>query len=253
MKKTFVRTQNVKNFISLMNSLQNKPEGVPRMALVYGEPGLGKSRTALWWAVKNDAVYLRSSNMMSGRWFLEELVEELGETPYYKTSDLFKQAVNQLLQKPRVILIDEIDYLTGDSKAIETIRDLHDKTNAPVVLLGMNKADRKIMRYRHVYDRLSEILKFQPFDKKEIQDIIRQLSEVEFTECAVELVFTQANRLRQIVGLIDKAEKIAIANNLNQIDSRILRTGIKEIVEQEKKDEKPVAEINQRIKKIHAR
>jgi len=84
MKKTFVRTQNVKNFISLMNSLQNKPDRVPKMALVYGEPGLGKSRTALWWAVKNDAVYLRSSNMMSGRWFLEELVEELGELPLRK-------------------------------------------------------------------------------------------------------------------------------------------------------------------------
>ena len=47
MKKTFVRTQNVKNFISLINSLQNKPDGVPKMALVYGEPGLGKSRTVV--------------------------------------------------------------------------------------------------------------------------------------------------------------------------------------------------------------
>ena len=81
MKKIFVRTQNVKNFISLINSLQNKPEGIPRMALVYGEPGLGKSRTALWLAAQNDAVYIRSSNLMSGRWFLEELVGELGEIP----------------------------------------------------------------------------------------------------------------------------------------------------------------------------
>ncbi|MEI8389910.1 MAG: ATP-binding protein [bacterium] len=250
MKKTFVRTQNVKNFISLMNSLQNKPEGVPRMALVYGEPGLGKSRTALWWAVKNDAIYLRSSNLMSGRWFLEELIEELGETPFYKTSDLLKQCVNQLLQKPRIILIDEIDYLAGDSKAIETIRDIHDKTNAPIVMLGMNKADRKIMRYRHVYDRLSEILKFQSFDKNETENIITQLSEVSFTQCAIELIFNQANRLRQIVNLIDKAEKIAISNQLTQIDSKILKSGIQEIREQEKKDEKAVIKINQRVKQV---
>lgn len=223
MKKTFVRTQNVKNFISLMNSLQNKPDGVPRMALVYGEPGLGKSRTALWWAVKNDAVYLRSSNMMSGRWLLEELVEELGETPFYKTSDLFKQCVNQLLLNPRIILIDEIDYLAGDSKAIETIRDIHDKTNVPIVLLGMNKADRKIMRYRHVYDRLSEILKFQTFDKNEVANIIIQLSEVQFSECAVELVFNQANRLRQIVRLINRAETMAEANGLSVLDEISLK------------------------------
>jgi len=40
MKKVFVKTQNVKNFITLINSLQHKPDGVSRMALVYGEPGL---------------------------------------------------------------------------------------------------------------------------------------------------------------------------------------------------------------------
>jgi hypothetical protein len=40
MKKVFVKTQNVKAFITLINSLNTKPEGVSRMALVYGEPGL---------------------------------------------------------------------------------------------------------------------------------------------------------------------------------------------------------------------
>lgn len=44
MKKKFVKTKNVKNFISLMNNLQNRPIGVPGMALVYGEPGLGKNK-----------------------------------------------------------------------------------------------------------------------------------------------------------------------------------------------------------------
>ncbi|OGI25439.1 MAG: hypothetical protein A2287_03440 [Candidatus Melainabacteria bacterium RIFOXYA12_FULL_32_12] len=226
MNNVFVRTQNVKNFVSLLDSLQNKPEGVSKMALIYGEPGLGKSQTALWWAVKNDAVYFRSSNMMSGRWFLEELVEELGETPYYKTSDLFKQCISQLLLNPRIILIDEIDYLTGDRKTIETIRDIHDKTNVPIVLIGMNKSDKKIMRYRHVYDRLTEILKFEPFTLSEVKNITSQLSEVEITEDALSLIHFQANRFRQIVTLINKVEKLAQANGLNKINAEILKKGV---------------------------
>ena len=44
MKKIFVRTQNVKNFIGLVENLQNKPKNIPKMGLVYGEPGLGKSQ-----------------------------------------------------------------------------------------------------------------------------------------------------------------------------------------------------------------
>jgi len=223
MKKTFVRTQNVKNFISLMNSLQNKPEGVPRMALVYGEPGLGKSRTALWWAVKNDAIYLRSSNMMSGRWFLEELVEELGEVPYFRTSDLFRQCVKQLQENPRIIIVDEVDYLVKDSMAIETLRDIHDKTDVPIVLVGMNKADKKLMRYSHLYDRISKKLKFEPFSQNDVKAIVYQLSEVEMTECAVKHIYSQANRLRQIVKLINTAENFCITNGLNIIDERTLK------------------------------
>ena len=35
MKKVFVKTNNVKRFITMMNNLQNRPEGVPAMGLVY--------------------------------------------------------------------------------------------------------------------------------------------------------------------------------------------------------------------------
>ena len=45
MKKVFVKTNNVKRFITMMNNLQNRAEGVPGMGLVYGEPGLGKTQT----------------------------------------------------------------------------------------------------------------------------------------------------------------------------------------------------------------
>jgi DNA transposition AAA+ family ATPase len=123
MKKSFVKTQNVKNFITLMEKIQKKS----KMALVYGDPGLGKTQSILWWAAKNDAAYIRASNSMSVKWFLEELVEELGETPMRLTSDLFKQVLNQIIISPRVIIVDEIDYLLNESKVIETIRDIYDR------------------------------------------------------------------------------------------------------------------------------
>lgn len=46
MKAEFIKTTNVKNFITLMNNLINRAKRVPGMALVYGEPGLGKTRVA---------------------------------------------------------------------------------------------------------------------------------------------------------------------------------------------------------------
>ena len=48
MKKVFVKTNNVKRFITMMNNLQNRAEGVPGMGLVYGGPGLGKTQAIKW-------------------------------------------------------------------------------------------------------------------------------------------------------------------------------------------------------------
>lgn len=223
MRKIFARTQNVKNFITLMNNLQSRAEGVPGMALVYGEPGLGKTQAVLWWAAQNNAIFIRSTNLMSGRWLLEEIVEELGEVPYYRSSELFKQCIRQLKEEPRVIIVDEIDYLVSDSKAIETLRDIHDKTGAPIILVGMGQADKKLMRYRHLYDRLSEKLKFEPFTQKDIGEIIEQLCEVKMTECAINYIYSKTNRFRQIVKLINKAENIVKANDLKALDEETLK------------------------------
>ena len=227
MHKVFVRTQNVKNFVSLLDSLQNKPEGVSKMALVYGEPGLGKSKTALWWAIQNNAVYLRSSNMMTGRWFLRDLAEELGEYPNYWTSDIFKQCENALLKYPRILIIDEIDHLLGDKNSIETIRDLHDKTNTPMILIGMSMAEKRLIKYRPLYDRLSEIIRFNPFNLNDIKEIIHQLSEIPFNDEAIDLVYKRSNRFRQIVRIISKCEVVAKNNNISEINVNAPREDIK--------------------------
>ena len=44
-------------------------------------------------------------------WLLEEVVEELGEIPYTKFSDIFNQAVAQLIKQPRIIIVDEVQEL----------------------------------------------------------------------------------------------------------------------------------------------
>ena len=44
----FVKTKNVKQFVSLMESLKKLPPNIPKLALVYGSHGLGKTKTALF-------------------------------------------------------------------------------------------------------------------------------------------------------------------------------------------------------------
>ena len=117
MKKIFVKTTNVKNFIGLVENLISKPKNIPKMGLVYGEPGLGKSQTALWLACKYDGIYLRASNLMTGRWLLEEMVKELDEIPRFLTSDNFNLVVKKLKQNPQITSVTNFK-ITRNTNAI---------------------------------------------------------------------------------------------------------------------------------------
>ena len=221
MNKIFVKTTNVKNFIGLVENLLNKPKNIPKMGLIYGEPGLGKSQTALWLACKYDAIYLRATNLMTGRWLLEEIAKEMDEIPRYLTSDNFNLIVQKLKQKPQLIIVDEIDYLMNNLKTIEILRDIHDKTDCPIIFVGMGLAHKKLERYKHLFDRFSEIVKFETFGVNDLSQIVSQLSEVTFTPDAVEYIHSKFNRFRQIVQLINQMETFAKDNNLTEITKEI--------------------------------
>lgn len=222
MKKTFIKTKNVKKFVALMDNLKKTPPNIPKMALVYGTHGLGKSQTILWWATKNDAVYVRANQGMTSRWLLSEIAEELGESPFWHTQETFNLIEQNLKQNPKIIIVDEADYLI-EKNTIETLRDLHDRTLTPIVLVGMGSVDKKIARYKHLEDRIYEKLKFETFTKDDISEIINQLTELEFSDSAIEYLSLQSNQFRQLIKIINKIEKLATTNNIKEIDEYTLK------------------------------
>lgn len=242
MKKVFIKTRNVKNFVALMENLKKCPANIPKMALVYGGHGLGKSQTILWWATNNDAVYVRANQGMSVRWLLAEIAEELGEVPFFHTQETFNLIEQKLKTNPKIIIVDEIDYLIEKS-TVETLRDLHDRTGCPIVLVGMGMADKKISRYKHLEDRIFEKLKFEHFNQQDISEIISQLSDIKFSENAIEYLSFQSNQFRQIIKLINKIEKLAKTNNIKEIDEYIL----KELL-----NERPNTKVMQKVEQIYA-
>lgn len=223
MNRIFVKTTNVKNFIGLVENLLNKPKNIPKMGLIYGEPGLGKSQTALLLACKYDGIYLRASNLMTGRWLLEEVVKELDEIPRFLTSDNFNIVVKKLKKNPQIIFIDEIDYLMNNYKTIETLRDIHDKTECPIVFVGMSLVHKKLERYKHLYDRFSEIVKFKSFGVTDLKQIFDGLSEIPFTTESIEYIHPKYNRFRQIVQLINQLEIYAKDNGITEYTLETIR------------------------------
>jgi DNA transposition AAA+ family ATPase len=225
MKRIFAETSNVKKFLSTINKIRDGREDIPRMALIFSEPGLGKTKTAIWYATREaGAIYCRCINKISQRHLLEKIVAEAGEIPSYRTHHLFNQIVDQFIARPRILLIDEIDYLCPDG-AIEILRDIHDYTNTPVVLIGMHLVDKKLMRYRHLYDRLSEaIVKFTPLTRQDIRSVIIQMCEVRLSDDAVDYLAEQTGgKFRSLISYMHRAEYISQIYGLKEITMKELK------------------------------
>ena len=151
-----------------------------------------------------------------------EIAEELGEEPFWHIQETFNLIEKKLKENPKPIIIDEVDYLL-ERNTIETLRDLYDTTSCPLVLVGMSNIDKKLSRYPHIIDRIYKSFKFERYDFEDVKQILNELTQITFTSDGVEYLATRVNQFRQIVKLINKIEKLAITNQLKQIDENILR------------------------------
>ncbi len=228
MKNSLIKTRNVKKFISLMDNLQKTPSNVSKMALVYGAFGLGKSQTIMWWVTNNDAIYVRCNHNISPRWLLSEIVKELDEVPCYTSQRLFEQIEEKLKYNPKILVVDEIDYLFSNKHTIETLRDIHDKLGIPILLVGMELADKKLQKYGHINDRIFAKLKFEKLSKEDFREIIETLSEVKFSDNAIKYITNRNLQFRQIVKVITKSEQLANTNKLSEISEEIIKGVINE-------------------------
>ncbi len=223
MKEVFATTKNVQRFVAGIETVRTPIRGRIGMMLAYGPPGTGKTETGMWYAARNDVPYIRAKDITSRRSLLSNIVAELGEAPSFRSDALFDQAVEQLLERPRPLLIDEVDYLLRGGM-VEILRDLNDITNIPVVLMGMEHADKKLKRYRHLYDRISAVVRFELFDQGEIANLAAQICETTLSKDAIAFIHKQSKgKLRLTTTWLARAEKMARLNSLETVEATHLR------------------------------
>jgi chromosomal replication initiation ATPase DnaA len=230
MKKLFAITKNVKRFYAAVKEITSSPAGIDRMCLSFGDPGLGKSEAAIRWVndVGGNAVYIRTKKLMTGRWLLEEIVSELGISPAFKTSELFNQAVEALRGTDRVVILDEVDYLTHDARVIETVRDIHDTTGSPFVFIGMDQADKKLKRFRHLWRRFSQVIHFEPLDKEDITIVLNQICEIELDDSIPDYISNSGDlTVASLYRWAQRIEYIAKRNNLSRVSVEHLTNGVR--------------------------
>lgn len=207
----FFKTRNCLNAEKSVSALVNRDRSLPGLGLWYGRWGLGKSSVANWIYSMFPVLYIVIERLWRPRRLLEEFCEimQLG-SPHYRLDRLSDQVADGLRKWNQPVLVDEADYLLKNSVMLDVLRDLHDKTGTPFILIGMEKLHSDLQRFGQFFSRIlpASIVEFQPVTPVEVGMITKDWTGLTIDKEAAEL-FCQLveGDFRYIVGYLLSFEK----------------------------------------------
>ena len=114
-----------------------------KIALAYGDAGIGKTMTALNYIAGNpDAVMITLNPCYATIAGVNELLSEQLNVKARIERHYFAEIVRKLKNSGRVIIVDEAQHLT--TRAIEYIRGINDATGAGIVFIGNSSVYSRI-------------------------------------------------------------------------------------------------------------
>ncbi|MGX1099277.1 AAA family ATPase [Amorphus sp. MBR-141] len=219
-KQTLAVLNNVSALHILVTALIRRDRHEPGLGVFSGWAGSGKTYAAIYTQNKTGAIRLEVGESWSRKTFLQRLLIELGEDTKGTISDLAERAAIALGDDPdRPLLIDEADKLI-DRGMIEIVRELHDATGVPVVLIGEEKLPHKLQQWERAHSRVLRWELAQPCDA----DDTRALAEMFCENIAVsdslleELRKQSTGRARRIVVNLSRIREVCFRLDLSEID-----------------------------------
>lgn len=137
-----------------MERLMNAASHLPRIGVLRGRAGLGKSSAACYLMNQYNAYRIECKSVWNRKTVLLEILNRMGIKPAQTMPEMLDQVCAQLMVSGRPLIIDEMDHLVEKS-AVEIVRDIHDGSgNAPILLIGEENIATKLERWERVHSRV---------------------------------------------------------------------------------------------------
>lgn len=164
--------RNVASLVKLIKEVQTRQFGLPGIGVFFGYPGYGKTYAAIHCTVALDAIHISVQKLWTKKTLLDQILRELGVSPKKTLAEMMMQACEHLAIAGRPLLIDEADYAVSRG-LIEVIRDLHDGSEVPVILIGMEELPQKLRKWELIDSRIMGYVPAEPATLKDAQFLAR--------------------------------------------------------------------------------
>lgn len=220
MRKQMAITKNVVALRSAYDALLNRDAGIPGLGLVHGNTGHGKTTAIAWLVNQVHGIYVRAGATWTPSAMLGVILRELGAEPTQNNSALMVQRIIEALApENRLLVVDEADYLFSNLKMLETLRDIHDVSGCPVMIVGMEGIERRIVNRPQFRRRISQWVEFCATDFEDARTVTDAVCEIEIDDDLLKRAHEDAagNVGLMVVGL-SRIEQLAKANGWKKMD-----------------------------------
>lgn len=218
MKNEFVVTSNVQEFLVGFERVEQRAAVEKCFMVIEGEPGRGKTSTAEWFAIQNDLPLIRAKREWTSRWMLEDLLDCVAAEADRTFKEMYRQTVRVLVGRseaarsagvPFAIIIDEADHIVGSQKMMETLRDITDQVEVPVILVGMGRLIKALTRYKQISSRVSAEVTFRPLTADDTRRLLVGRCEVPVADDLSTYVHKASNGYaREVLEAIGSVERV---------------------------------------------
>ena len=170
-------TQTIAAAMTAMQTILDRSEGMPGMAVLSGDPGLGKTSAAIYLGhpATFNSVYVSCRSFETTKSLSLMLLKELGVAAktHWPVSTAFDHICEALIESDRPLVIDEVDYIS-EKAAINLLRDLHDIARTPLFLIGEARLKQKLLNHHErFHDRVLVWAKAMPADTADLDKLMR--------------------------------------------------------------------------------
>ena len=165
--------KNVAAFSTLLARMvgRNDPD-LPGLAVFFGPSGWGKTKSAIYGANRYRATYVECGQFTSARSLMKQVLMELGEArPRGSIEEMKAQAIMLMVANPnRPLIVDEAHFI-ATKRFVDLLRELSDKSGAPVVLIGEEQLPQHLEQFERVHNRVLEWLPAVPCDAEDFSHL----------------------------------------------------------------------------------
>lgn len=115
------------------------------ISVIYGDAGIGKTRTMREWAADKTDVIVITANpaVKSPKGFFKYLAKQLKTTTRGSIDDIVMDIMDKLMLSDRTIVIDEAQHLVRET--LELVRSINDATGTAISLIGNEMIYNKML------------------------------------------------------------------------------------------------------------